>query len=324
MINLLKKANRVTESFFGNSVFFRGLIEFSNVCEKNCLYCGLRKDNNSIVRYTMTEEEILEVVRWAHAEGYRTIVLQSGEVSSPKRVDFICRVVEKIKKMEGIVVSLCVGELSMEDYKRLFNAGATRFLLRIETSNPDLYKKIHPQDHSFTKRLECLSYLKEIGYQTGTGIMIGLPGQTQEDLINDMLFFKKMDIDMVGMGPYIPHSKTPLQDYPVHLTRKELLDLSLWMIASTRILLKDVNIVATTALQAIDPNGREKALLAGANVLMPILTPKKYRNQYLLYENKPCVEEEGKECTNCLRRRLTKIGKRLDLKLVGDSPHFLR
>ena len=324
---LFAKAAEVKRKYIGNKVYFRGLIEFSNICSKNCYYCGIRSGNISADRYNITDEEILDAVRFAHENNYGSVVLQSGELSSPAFTKRITGLLKKIKEISsnelGITISL--GEQPEEVYREWFEAGAHRYLLRIESSNRDLYYKIHPKDdkHNFENRLSCLKSLQNIGYQTGTGVMIGLPFQTYENLADDLLFMKNFDIDMVGMGPYIEHKDTPLYDYR-HLLKpiEERFDLSLKMVAVLRVLMKDINIAAATALQAIDPIGREKAIKVGANIIMPNVTPGMYRNNYKLYENKPCMDEEAADCTNCLDIRIGITGDEIGYGEWGDSKHF--
>ena len=310
----------------GKVVHFRGLIELSNVCAKNCLYCGIRRDHD-IRRYTMTRDEILACARLAFKSRYGSIVLQAGERSDAAFVDFIEEIVRAVKALsEGkLGITLSLGEQTEETYARWFTAGAHRYLLRIETSSPELYRQLHPADHSFEARVACLRMLRRVGYQVGTGGMIGLPFQTLEDLARDVLFFKDMDIDMIGMGPYVLHEATPIAAHVVNTEdeKQRRFDLALRMIAVTRLALRDVNIASATALQALDPAGRERALLAGANIIMPNLTPKAYRGDYLLYEDKPCVDEEGDQCTACLARRIASIGETIGWDAWGDSKHAL-
>lgn len=321
IVSLFKRANDLTENFYQNKIHFRGIIEFSNVCQKNCFYCGLRKDAD-IPRYSMTKKQIMNCARFCRENGYGSIVLQSGEVNAPKRMDFLLDVVSTIKKKIPLGITLSLGELPKESLKALFDAGARRYLLRIETSNEKLYGKMHPPDHSFQNRIKTLENLKMIGYQVGTGVMIGLPFQTYEDLANDLIFFKEMDIDMIGMGPYVPHPQTPL--FKEKMTLTDPFTLSLKMVALARLFLKDVNIAATTALQVFDPKGREKALLAGANILMPIVTPKSLRKNYLIYPNRPCVEDSKEKCFNCLKNRIKSINKKIGCGRQGNSIHFTK
>ncbi len=326
---LLKRAQEMKIKEIGNKVYFRGLIEFSNICVKDCLYCGIRKGNTKVVRYNVSDDEILESCRFAWENKFASVVLQSGELSSPAYVKRVDDLLKKIKQLSNgeLGITLSCGEQTRETYRRWFESGAHRYLLRIESSNRDLYYKIHPEneDHLFGKRIESLGFLKEIGYQVGTGVMIGLPFQTYEDLANDLLFFKEINIDMCGMGPYIEHEDTPLYKFR-HLlkTKQERFDLALNMIAVLRLLMPDINIAAATALQAIDPAGREKALAIGANVIMPNLTPTAYREEYQLYENKPCLDEDAELCRNCLEARIHMAGSEIGYGEWGDSKHFFR
>lgn len=325
---LFRRAYEVKKHYVGTKVYFRGLIELSNICTKNCFYCGIRRDNRAIKRYTLNEEEVLEAARFAHAARYGSVVLQSGERQDEEFVCFIERIVRRIKEMSRneLGITLSLGEQSEETYRRWFEAGAHRYLLRIETSNPDLYRRLHPLDHDYDTRRTALQTLCRIGYQVGTGVMIGLPGQTTADLADDILFFKEMDVAMIGMGPYIPHHDTPFRDaIPDWERRKEdQLRRALRMIAVTRIYLKDINIASTTALQAIDEVGRERGLLAGANIIMPNLTDTQYRAGYQLYDGKPCLDENATLCTACLERRITAIGETIGYGEWGDSPHFVQ
>jgi len=329
--DLYEAAYVVKTRYVGKKVYFRGIIEFSNVCRKNCYYCGIRKNNRNLTRYSMSVDEILESARWAHEAGYGSVVLQSGERKNKTFTGFIEKAVKGIKKVSSgkLGITLSLGEQDEETYKGWFDAGAHRYLLRIETSSESLYHSLHPADHSFPERLKCLETLNAIGYQTGTGVMIGLPGQTMEDLADDILFFEKMDVAMIGMGPYLVHQDTPLySEYsdrlPFDRTQDDLLALSLKMIAATRLYLKDVNIASTTALQAIAPTGREMGLLAGANIIMPNITDVQYRSLYQLYDNKPCINENSDTCVSCLSGRINSIGETIGYNEWGDSPHVRR
>lgn len=324
---LKKQASETTIAQRGNKVYYRGLIEFSNICIKDCNYCGIRKSNAHVVRYLLDEDVIVEAAMYAWKNHYGSVVLQSGERTDPAFIDLINRVLLKIKKKTAgeLGITLSLGEQTESVYNQWFKNGAHRYLLRIETSNRNLYKVIHPQDclHLFSKRLECLKLLKKIGFQTGTGVMIGLPGQTCEDLANDLLLFKELDIDMVGMGPYIEHEQTPLfhkkeQLWPLN----QRFETALNMIATLRLLMPDVNIAAATALQSIDPMGREKALQWGANIIMPNITPTENRKNYLLYQNKPCTDEGADDCSSCLKIRIEMAGKKVGFDEWGDSLHF--
>jgi biotin synthase len=324
---LFKKSSEIKEEYIGNKVWFRGLIEFSNICSKDCLYCGIRKGNTNLTRYNLSDEEILTAARFAYDNRYGSIALQSGELESPFITGRIENLLHKIKELSGgeLGVTLSVGEQETDVYKRWYDAGAHRYLLRVEATNHTLYNKIHPDDskHDFNHRLDCLKSLQEIGYQTGTGVMIGLPFQTMDDLAGDLLFMKKFNIDMCGMGPYIEHTDTPLIEYSKNLMPlKDRFDLTLKMIAIIRIMMKDINIVAATALQAIDPIGREKAVKIGANILMPNITPGKYRDSYKLYDNKPCTDDSAEDCQSCLEARISLADAEVIYGEWGDSKHY--
>ncbi len=326
---LFKKAAEVKLKEIGNKVHFRGLVEFSNICGKDCYYCGIRKSNKEAHRYNLSDEQILDAARFAFENKYGSFVLQGGELESPVFTARIEKLIREIKRLSHgqLGITLSLGEQEKEVFQRWFIAGAHRYLLRIETSNPELYQRYHPANtlHSFARRLTCLKTLQRIGYQTGTGVMIGLPFQTTTDLADDLLFMKQFDVDMVGMGPYIEHQHTPLFQYRSELLPiQERFDLALKMIAVLRILMKDINIAAATALQAIDPLGREKAIRIGANIIMPNITPGKFRNDYALYENKPCVDEEPGECLNCLDVRIQLADGEIGYGEWGDSKHYSR
>lgn len=326
---LFQRAQSVKLQTIGNKVYFRGLVEFSNICAKDCLYCGIRKSNDKVVRYEATDKEILEACRFAWLNRYGSVVLQSGELSSPSFVNRVDLLLRKIKQLSNdeLGITLSCGEQSLETYCQWRKSGAHRYLLRIESSNPEIYRKIHPENdfHRFDRRLQALNDLRVSGYQVGTGVMIGLPFQTTEDLANDLLFLKHLDVDMVGMGPYIEHEDTPLYNFRNLLkTKQERFDLALKMVATLRLLMPDINIAAATALQAIDPAGREKALTIGANILMPNLTPCDYRKDYQLYEDKPCLDEDAELCRNCLEARIELSGCEIGYGEWGDSLHFAK
>ena len=345
---LFDYANSVTESVFGPRVSFRGIIEFSNICVKDCGYCGIRK-HRQVSRYAMKKDEMVEGALWAFDHGYGSLMLQSGELPTESRQAFMVDTIKEIKratkekelkngvppeKVRGMGVAIGLGELSRQEYQELFDAGAHRYLLRIETSNPDLYARLHPSNHSWENRRRCLQDLKEIGYQVGTGIMIALPGQTFTDLANDLKFFRDIEADMIGCGPYIVQEDTPvgkawLEKHPKEGFKElayhnELLDLTCRFLALARITLGDVNISATTALQAINPVGREIALGRGANQLMPILTTTTYRQNYQLYAGKPCIDEGHEDCRSCLTKRVEFAGKKLHLNDWADPPSWFR
>ncbi len=324
---LFENAGAIQLKHVGNKVFYRGLIEFSNVCAKNCLYCGIRKDNKKVERYSIDDSEIIEAAKFAMDNHYGSIVLQGGERSDKAFINRIDNLIQQIKKIteDTIGITLSLGEQTPDTYQRWFKSGAHRYLLRIESSTQKLYEQIHPNNelHSFTNRIQCLHSLKQTGYQTGTGIMIGLPGQSYKDLAKDLLFMRDFDIDMCGMGPYIEHEDTPLYEQRAKLWPiQKRFNTSLNMIAILRILMPDINIAAATALQAIDPIGREKALRIGANVIMPNITPTLNRKNYQLYKNKPCTDEGAEECNNCLIMRIDLANREVGLNEWGDSKHF--
>lgn len=323
---LFKAAYAVKLREIGPCVSLRGLVEFGNICEKDCLYCGIRKSNANVRRYRMTAEEIVAAANRAKAAGYGSVVLQSGELTGEANVAFAEDVVRRIHETAGdeFGITLSLGEQTEETYRRWKEAGAHRYLLRIETSNPELYAKLHPASHSWEIRRACLRALRRCGYQVGTGIMAGLPMQTTEDLAADIEFFAAEDVDMIGMGPYIPHPDTPLgagRDLSREEAQKRL-KLGLRMIAATRLYLHDVNIAAATALQALADDGRERGLLAGANVVMPNVTDTRYRADYQLYTGKPCTGEASDQCRGCMSRRIDSIGEKPLWNVRGDSPHW--
>ena len=309
----------------GKVASLRGLIELGNHCAKNCYYCGIRRGNPNVRRYRLSEDDAIRMARWSFEQGYGSVVLQSGEIESEENTEYIGRILKRIHEFGGddFGVTLCLGEQTEDVYRFWREAGAHRYLLRIESSAPELYAKLHPADHCHSRRVECLRVLKRLGYQTGSGVMCGLPGQTLEDLASDIEFYHDLDLDMIGMGPYLPHKDTPLGK-DIEITPEyaaNQLKLGLKMIAVTRLYLHDVNIAATTALQALDDRGREQGLLAGANVMMPNVTDTEYRKNYRLYENKPCLEENSTKCRNCLYYRVLAIGEEINWGRRGDSPH---
>ena len=329
MKRLLQRGLEVKLQHLDNCVHLRGLIEYGNVCEKNCLYCGLRRGNDRVERYCLSDEEVLSCARLAHKLGYGSVALQSGERSDPAFIDKIEYLVREIKKINGgsLGITLSLGEQTEETYRRWFEAGAHRYLLRIESSTEELYYRIHPKNakHDFRRRLACLETLKRLGYQTGTGVMVGLPGQTLDHLADDLLFFKRMDVAMVGLGPYIPHPDTPLYRLrDLVPPAGERMDLTLKMIAILRMMMPEINMVAATANQTIDPQGREKAIAAGANVIMPNLTPGEYRESYFIYPDKACVKDRPDQCKSCLDIRLAAIGHKILYNAWGDSLAFTK
>ncbi len=324
---LRQRAAEVKNNIVGNKVYYRGLIEYSNKCKKDCYYCGVRASNQIPKRYDITDKEVLEAAEFAYKNRFASLVIQSGERSDKAFVDKISFLLREIQEIsdQKLHITLSCGEQSLETYKAWRKAGAHRYLLRIETSNSDLYKKLHPKNqlHSFEERIQALKRLRETDYQVGSGVMIGMPFQTVDHLAEDLLFLKKIDVDMAGMGPFIEHKETPLYQYRNQLmSLQERFDLSLNMVALLRIMMPTINIAATTAMQAIDPQGREKALMVGANVIMPNLSPVKYREDYLLYEDKPCIDEEAEECLNCLAARIHMAGSTIGFDEWGDSLHY--
>lgn len=313
----------------GESVYLRGLIEISNICKKNCFYCGIRSDNGGVERYELTTDEVLEAAEFALQAGYGSIVIQGGERSDRAFVKKITRLIRKIKRLSRdnpLGITLSLGEQPLEVYEDWFDAGAHRYLLRIESSNEQLYNMIHPSGdlHSFNARAQALCDLKMTGYQVGTGVMIGLPFQTLEHLADDLLFFKEFDIDMCGMGPYIEHSQTPLWSCRnILLPPQERLTLSLKMVALLRQLMPDINIAATTAMQTLHPEGREMAIMAGANIIMPNMTIQQVRANYQIYENKPGIEDDAAISKTRIEEFLAQKRIPIGLNQWGDSLHFI-
>ncbi len=325
---LFDYAGQVRDTHVGNKVFIRGLIEVANYCAKNCFYCGLRHSNDQILRYQMDDKDVLDTVRYAWDQGFHSVVFQSGEITSRPFVRYIDKLLRDTAQITNgrMAVTLSCGEQDEETYKRWFESGSTRYLIRIETSNRALFRRIHPDNvmHNFDRRIEALHALRRTGYHTGTGVMIGLPFQTIESLASDILFMKEMDIDMVGMGPYLEQRQTPLYAYQSLLQpQPERLFLALKMIAVLRIVMKDINIAAATALQVIDPDGRELALGCGANVIMPDLTPAWAKRNYLLYDNKPNLSLDASEIINKFNESVIKHGLQVAWNERGDSVHFL-
>ena len=326
---LYAEANAIKTSVIGNKVFLRGLIEFSNICSKNCYYCGIRRDNKTINRYELSDKEVLVAVDFAWKNRYGSVVLQSGEQQSAHFTKRITRLLHEIKAYTNneAGITLSCGEQTAATYKEWFRAGAHRYLLRIETSNKELFYKLHPDDdkHSFDNRLDAIRLLRDEGYQVGTGVMIGLPFQTIEHLADDLLFFQSMNIDMVGMGPYLEHSQTPLYQYRhLLLPPEKRLELALKMVATLRLLMPDINIAATTALQVLHPEGREMAVLAGANIIMPNMTLPEFRPDYLIYEHKPGVGDDAALSKSKLEQNLQQAGIAIGYGEWGDSQHFKR
>lgn len=311
-----QKAAKTTVSVFGKSIYIRGIVEFSNVCKNDCLYCGIRRSNTKCERYRLSKDQILDCCHAGYEYGFRTFVLQSGEDKS-FTTDKLCDIVSAIKKAHpDCAVTLSVGELEHEDYKRLFDAGADRYLLRHETADEKHYGKLHPGEMSWQHRMKCLEDLKEIGFQTGCGMMVGSPFQTSGNLADDLLFLERFKPEMIGMGPFIPHKDTPFWDKPAGSY-----ELTLFLISLCRLMLPDCLIPATTALGTIRPDGREKGVLAGANVIMPNLSPIDVRKKYLLYDGKICTGDESAQCRACLERRMESIGYKVEITR-GDHKRY--
>ncbi|MCR4821930.1 MAG: [FeFe] hydrogenase H-cluster radical SAM maturase HydE [Treponema sp.] len=301
---LFERARKVTEEVFGNKVYIRGLIEFSNYCHNNCYYCGIRKDNKNARRYRLTEEEILSCCEKGWQLGFRTFVLQSGEDDFFSSED-IARIVRKIKKdFPQSALTLSIGEKSFEDYKLFREAGSDRYLLRHESADKNHFSKLKPPSLTFEKRMKCLKELKDLGYQTGAGFMVGSPFQTSDCLAQDLLFVKEFQPEMIGIGPFIPHQESPFKSFPQGSVKETLIMLSLLRLTCPHALLP-----STTALGTADPFGREKGLMAGANVVMPNLSPRNVRKDYQLYDNKLSSGSEAAEGLEELRERLKKINR---------------
>ncbi|HHT62262.1 MAG: [FeFe] hydrogenase H-cluster radical SAM maturase HydE [Bacillota bacterium] len=303
---LFEKARQVSLRYFDHNIYMRGLIEFTNYCKNDCYYCGLRKSNKLADRYRLSKKEILDCCALGYDLGFRTFVLQGGEDGYYKD-RMIADIVSTIRtNYPDCAITLSVGERSFDSYKMFFEAGADRYLLRHETANADHYARLHPPGLSLRNRKECLYYLKEIGYQVGCGFMVGAPFQTKDYLIDDLLFIKEFQPHMVGIGPFIPHHDTPFAHKPAGT-----LELTLFLLAIIRLMLPGVLLPATTALGTIHPQGRELGILAGANVVMPNISPVGVRKKYLLYDHKICTEEEADACKNSLQHRLESIGYKL-------------
>lgn len=298
---LFSLADKTREEYVGDEVHLRGLIEFSNICKRQCKYCGLRCEDKFIDRYRISKENIISYAEHAVNMGYKTIVLQSGE-DEYYNTDLMCEIIEGIKKL-GVALTLSIGEKTYEEYKAFKEAGADRYLIRIETTDKTLYNQMHP-NMDFDNRVRCLDDLGRLGYEVGTGCLVGLPNQTIESLADDILFFKEINADMVGIGPFIPHPHTPLKD-----SATGSFTLALKVMALTRILLKDINIPATTAMETLNPNGRIIALQSGANVVMPNVTTTEYRAKYEIYPNKICINENPDKCKGCISAKIQSIGR---------------
>jgi biotin synthase len=298
---LYARADEVRQAALGSDVHLRGLIEFSNICRNDCMYCGIRRGNKGVKRYRMGDDELVETARRAVEIGFKTIVLQSGEDMHFDQ-DRMSRIIERIKQMD-VALTLSIGERDYGDYEAFRNAGADRYLLRIETTDVDLYHRLNP-GMSWQRRHECLLMIKELGYEVGSGIMVGLPGQTVESIAGDLLYLKDLGVDMAGIGPFIPHPDTPLAN-----EQGGSLEMALRTMAVMRLLLPDINIPATTAMESLHPQGRIMALKAGANVVMPNVTEGEYRRLYELYPGKICVDDTPLQCRTCIGMKIQSIGR---------------
>lgn len=304
---LMQKASETRDIYYGKGVYTRGLIEFTNYCKNNCYYCGIRSGNKNVERYRLTKEQILHCCEVGYNLGYRTYVLQGGE-DPYYSDDIMVDIISSIKKQyPECALTLSVGEKSYESFKCYYDAGADRYLLRHETANEEHYNKLHPKELSLKNRKECLFNLKKIGYQVGAGFMVGSPFQTTETIVDDLFFLKELQPEMVGIGPFIPQKDTPFGG-----EKAGTIELTIIIIAITRLLLPTALIPATTAVGTLDPIGREKAIKAGANVVMPNLSPLNVRKKYLLYDNKICTGEEAAECKHCLEKRIESAGFVMD------------
>ena len=300
---LHQKAVEAQRQVYGNKIFIRGLIEFTNVCKHNCYYCGLRRDNKGLSRYRLSPEQILECCRSGYGMGFRTFVLQGGE-DDYFCDDKLCAIVRNIKAAyPECAITLSVGERSRESYRALFNAGADRYLLRHETATVSHYVSLHPPNMSLENRKNCLRDLKEIGYQVGCGFMVGSPGQTVDHIVNDLLFIKELEPEMVGVGPFIPHAATPFS-----AEKTGELQLVLNILAILRLMKPNLLLPATTALGTIHPQGREMGILAGANVVMPNLSPTDTRKKYLLYDSKIGTEDDPANAREVIDKKMQAIG----------------
>lgn len=305
-IVLAEKARRVREKIYGKDVFVRGIIEFSNVCKNDCYYCGIRKDNDKVKRYRLTEKQIMECCRIGYESGYRTFVLQSGE-DGYYTDEVLGELVSRIRgTYPDCAITLSVGERSRESYQHLYDAGADRYLLRHETADEAHYRRLHPAEMSWKHRMNCLKELREIGYDVGAGMMVGSPYQTPEDLAEDLLFTGSFRPEMCGIGPFIPHRDTPFRDEAAGTLHQ-----TLYLLSMIRLIHPHVLLPSTTALGTIDPLGREKGVLAGANVVMPNLSPGKTRRQYELYNDKICMDDDAVQCRSCMDLRMRSIGYQL-------------
>ncbi|GHU47674.1 [FeFe] hydrogenase H-cluster radical SAM maturase HydE [Clostridia bacterium] len=308
---LFDEAVAVRKKIYGNSVYMRGLIEFSNYCKNDCYYCGIRRGNKNAVRYRLDKEQILGCCKSGYELGFRTFVLQSGDDPFYSD-DVMTEIVREIREnYPDCAITLSLGERSADSYESLFKAGANRYLLRHETADSGHYRMLHPEEMSLENRKQCLYNLKKIGYQVGCGFMVGSPFQTAENIAADLKFIEELQPHMVGIGPFIPHKDTPFANEPHDAERKLILTLAL--LSVIRLILPNVLLPATTALGTVHPTGREMGIMAGANVVMPNLSPVSERKKYLLYDGKICTGDEAAECRHCMERRMKSVGYNLEV-----------
>lgn len=310
---LQQQAVEQAQQHYGKDIYIRGLIEFTNICKNNCLYCGIRRDNHVVERYRLSKEDILNCCEQGYALGYRTFVLQGGEdpyYTDDRMIDIVSSI---HTAYPDCAITLSIGERSEESYRALYAAGAERYLLRHETASQAHYERLHPTEMSYSNRMHCLQVLRDIGYQVGCGMMVGSPYQTPDDLVCDLRFIKEFRPHMVGIGPFIAHHETPFRDEP-----NGTVEMTLYLLSIIRLLLPEVLLPATTALGTLAHNGREQGILHGANVIMPNLSPVRVRKQYELYDNKICTGDESAQCRACLERRVLGVGYQV-VSARGDS-----
>ena len=314
---LISKADEVRRANYGDKVFMRGLLEISSYCKQHCVYCGIRSENKNADRYRLTLDQIMSACEEGYRLGYRTFVIQGGEDDYFTDEKIVQMIVAIKSKYPDTRVTLSLGEKERGSYQKFYDAGADRYLLRHETASDRLYKSLHPK-MSFDHRMKCLEDLKAIGYQVGAGFMVGVPGQTLEDLVGDLKFLKKFKPHMIGIGPFVPHKDTPFRGY-----ESGTVDLTETLLALIRLLLPDVLLPATTSLGTIDPKGRERGLKAGGNVVMPNLSPIDVREKYALYDGKICTGDEAAHCRKCIEGRIKSVGYQVDMS-VGDNINWRR
>lgn len=312
--HLFERATQVRKKYYGTHIYIRGLIEFTNYCKNDCYYCGIRNSNKKSDRYRLTKDDILECAKIGYDLGFRTFVLQGGE--DPYFTDDrIIDIISSIKKdYSDCAITLSIGEKNIDSYKAFYKAGADRYLLRHESATTSHYEKLHPNNLKLENRKKCLFQLRDIGFQVGCGFMVGSPYQSTDNLVDDLIFIKELKPHMVGIGPFIPHHDTPFAD-----ENGGTLELTLFMLGLIRLMLPDVLLPSTTALGTIDPLGREQGILAGANVVMPNLSPVSVREKYMLYDNKICTGDEAAECRFCMQNRMKNIGYNV---VVSKGDHY--